>query len=100
MGHLLLSLAGHTAKGIMIGGWRLKELQQAAHGELLFTRYEAARMREEVKRRAAAAEGDRSLADAARMSACPYSFKSSRRRLVWTRLTGISVCFLSSIRNW
>ena len=28
------------------------------------------------------------------------SFRSARRRLVCTRLTGISVCFLSSIRNW
>src|SRR5262252_8013024 len=26
--------------------------------------------------------------------------KRSRSRLVWARLTGISVCFLSSIRNW
>ena len=25
---------------------------------------------------------------------------SSRKRLVWARLTGISVCFLSSNRNW
>lgn len=29
-----------------------------------------------------------------------YKPKSSRKRLVWARLTGISVCFLSSIRNW
>ena len=29
-----------------------------------------------------------------------YSPNSSRRRLVWARLTGISVCFLSSRRNW
>lgn len=29
-----------------------------------------------------------------------YSFSSDRRRLVWTRLTGISVCFLSSIFSW
>src|SRR5215813_3736403 len=28
-----------------------------------------------------------------------YNPKSSRRRLVWARLTGISVCFLSSIRS-
>ena len=33
-------------------------------------------------------------------SFCPYILKSSRRRRVWARLTGISVCFLSSIRNW
>jgi hypothetical protein len=26
--------------------------------------------------------------------------KSSLRRLVWARLTGTSVCFLSSMRNW
>ena len=29
-----------------------------------------------------------------------YSFSIDRRRLVWIRLTGISVCFLSSIRDW
>ena len=29
-----------------------------------------------------------------------HSPKSSRSRLVWARLTGISVCFLSSIRSW
>ena len=29
-----------------------------------------------------------------------YSFSSARSRLVCTRLTGISVCFLSSMRNW
>jgi hypothetical protein len=28
------------------------------------------------------------------------SRNSSRSRLVWARLTGTSVCFLSSIRNW
>ena len=27
----------------------------------------------------------------------PYIFSSSRRRLVWARLTGTSDCFLSSI---
>jgi len=30
----------------------------------------------------------------------PQSPNNSRSRLVWARLTGISVCFLSSIRNW
>jgi hypothetical protein len=58
MGRMLLSLMGHTARGIMIGGWSLRQLQQAAHGELLFTPYEAARMRAEVKWRAAAAAQD------------------------------------------
>lgn len=29
-----------------------------------------------------------------------YRRNSSRRRLVWARLTGISVCFLSSMRSW
>ena len=29
-----------------------------------------------------------------------YSLKSSRRRRVCTRLTGTSVCFLSSMRSW
>ena len=29
-----------------------------------------------------------------------YSFSNSRNRLVCTRLTGISECFLSSMRNW
>ena len=28
-----------------------------------------------------------------------YNFSKARNRLVWTRLTGISVCFLSSIRS-
>ena len=63
MGHLLLSLAGHNPKGIMIGGWSLRELEQAADGALLFTPYEAGKMRKEVKRRAAAAERGRRLAD-------------------------------------
>jgi len=54
MGHLLLSLVGHNSEGIMVRKWGQKQLQQAANGELLFTFYEAARMREEVKRRAAA----------------------------------------------
>ena len=30
----------------------------------------------------------------------PYNPNNSRRRLVWALLTGISVCFLSSIRSW
>jgi len=29
-----------------------------------------------------------------------YNFSSSRNRFVWTRLTGISVPFLSSMRSW
>ncbi len=29
-----------------------------------------------------------------------YSFNKARNRLVCTRLTGTSVCFLSSMRNW
>jgi len=29
-----------------------------------------------------------------------YKLKSSRRRRVWARLTGISVCFLSVMRSW
>ncbi len=29
-----------------------------------------------------------------------YSLSNARRRLVWTRLTGISVCRLSSILSW
>ena len=29
-----------------------------------------------------------------------YRLNSSRSRRVWARLTGISVCFLSSMRNW
>jgi len=51
MGHLLLSLSGHSSKGIMIGPWGAKELQQAAQGELLFTPAEAAKMREAVTQR-------------------------------------------------
>jgi len=51
MGHLLLSRPGHTTKGIMIGPWNTKELRQAAEGNLLFTPVEAAKMREEVRRR-------------------------------------------------
>ncbi len=54
MGHLLLSQVGHSSKGIMTGAWGVKELQQAGRRELLFTFNEAARMRKEVKRRAAA----------------------------------------------
>lgn len=42
------------------------------------------------------------LASAARWAnAAPnYNLSSSRSRLVWTRLTGTSVCFLSSMRSW
>ena len=29
-----------------------------------------------------------------------YRLNSSRRRFVWARLTGISVCFLSFMRSW
>jgi hypothetical protein len=51
VGHLLLSLPGHTSKGIMIGPWEGKQLRQAAAGGLLFTPQEAWKMGEEVSRR-------------------------------------------------
>ncbi len=35
-----------------------------------------------------------------RYSVIIYRLNSSRSRLVWARLTGISVCRRSSMRNW
>ena len=52
VGHLLLSRAGHSPKGLMAGPWGPKHLVQAREGTLLFTPEESARMREEVSRRA------------------------------------------------
>ena len=52
LGHLLLSRAGHSPKGLMAGPWGPKHLVRAAEGTLLFTPEEGARMREEVARRA------------------------------------------------
>ena len=59
IGHLLLSLVGHTPSGIMAGTWRTKQLQQAADGELFFTLNEAERMRKEVRRRSCPQAWDR-----------------------------------------
>jgi hypothetical protein len=52
LGHVLLNLALHSDSGIMRGNWDLKDLQDAAFGSLLFTRPQAAVLREEVTRRA------------------------------------------------
>jgi len=55
IGHLLLDLRGHTPTGLMHGRWGAAELQKAAMGSLVFSPEQAARMRQEVKRRAEAA---------------------------------------------
>jgi hypothetical protein len=54
IGHLLLSQVEHTF-GIMDGIWGREKLALAARGELCFVPQQAAKIREEVRRRAAAA---------------------------------------------
>jgi len=53
IGHLLLSQVEHTF-GIMDGFWGREKLALAARGELCFPPQQAAKIREEVRRRAAA----------------------------------------------
>jgi hypothetical protein len=53
LGHLL-RLRGHTPTGMMRGRWTPRELQKAAMGSLVFSPEQAAKMREEVRRRAGA----------------------------------------------
>ena len=52
IGHLLLSLHGHTPTGMMQGRWGAGELQKANMGFLVFSPEQAAKMREEIRRRA------------------------------------------------
>lgn len=54
IGHLLLSQVEHTF-GIMDGVWGREKLALAARGELCFVPQQAAKIRQEVRRRAAAA---------------------------------------------
>jgi len=54
IGHLLLCLGEHTPIGMMQGHWSAQELHKAAMGLLVFTPEEAAKMRQEIRRRASA----------------------------------------------
>ena len=51
IGHILLNLPAHSATGIMRGGWDLKDLQDVAYGELLFTKQQSKVIETEVIRR-------------------------------------------------
>ena len=61
IGHLLLCLNGHTPTGLMHGRWGPPELQKAVMGSLVFSPEQAAKMREEIRRRASANLAARSL---------------------------------------
>jgi hypothetical protein len=45
LGHLLLGLNSHSVTGLMSTRWRVPELYQAAHGNLLFTSEQCERIR-------------------------------------------------------
>jgi hypothetical protein len=51
IGHILLNLSAHSETGIMRGGWDLKDLQDVAYGELLFTKQQSKVIETEVIRR-------------------------------------------------
>jgi hypothetical protein len=51
IGHVLLNLPAHSETGIMRGGWDLKDLQDVAYGELLFTKQQSKVIETEVIRR-------------------------------------------------
>jgi len=56
IGHLLLGSNSHSSKGLMRARWSWQDLQQAAGGELQFTRSEVARIREGLLKCARQAE--------------------------------------------
>jgi len=51
LGHLLLNLQGHSARGIMRGEWGLFDLRNAADGMLLFTPQQAEVLRANARSR-------------------------------------------------
>lgn len=51
LGHLLLNLQGHSATGIMRGGWSLTDLRNAAFRMLLFTPQQAEVLRANARSR-------------------------------------------------
>lgn len=51
LGHILLNLPSHSETGIMRGDWDLKDLQDIAYGDLLFTPQQAEAIRSEIARR-------------------------------------------------
>jgi hypothetical protein len=51
IGHILLNLLSHSESGIMRGYWDLKDLQDVAYGELLFTKQQSKVIETEVMRR-------------------------------------------------
>jgi hypothetical protein len=51
IGHILLNLLSHSESGIMRGYWDLKDLQDVAYGELLFTKQQSKVIETEVIRR-------------------------------------------------
>jgi hypothetical protein len=52
IGHILLNLPSHSETGVMRGDWDLKDLQDVAFGELLFTKQQSEEINTEVMRRA------------------------------------------------
>lgn len=51
IGHILLNLPGHSETGVMRGNWDLKDLQDVAYGDLLFTKQQSKVIKNEVIRR-------------------------------------------------
>ena len=51
IGHILLNLLSHSESGIMRGYWDLKDLQDVAYGDLLFTKQQSKVIETEVMRR-------------------------------------------------
>jgi hypothetical protein len=58
LGHLLLDTSAHAASGLMRRSWQRGDLLRVAQGTLRFTRPEAARMREMLRKRAASCRPD------------------------------------------
>jgi hypothetical protein len=57
LGHLLLGRGSHAATGLMHVPWHKQELERVAQGSLLFTSWEAAKMRSQVSARLGAGLG-------------------------------------------
>jgi hypothetical protein len=51
MGHLLLGGGGHSVAGLMKHPWRRKQLERIAQQSLLFSGFQARKIREEIGRR-------------------------------------------------
>jgi hypothetical protein len=58
IGHLLLDRSAHSSTGVMRASWEYGDLLKIAQGTLWFTRPEAARIREMVRKRAESCGAD------------------------------------------